>query len=276
MEDEPKKRKFPTAFTVLAIVLLGVWGLSFVIPSGQVRDRPQDRRSRARHVRRASVVRRRRQGHLRKQGNRRTVPEALARSPTGSTASRTRPAPSPLQQRRPLRRGADLPLRPGRRRVHQRSRCAPVRSSGHQPAGAALPQQPDAAHRHPHGRLRPGRHDVRDVGGDPRVLRPPRGARPGHGLRPHGRRRASSCWAQGRASSRPRSTRSPRAWPRTRRASPSATDCSCGSSCGSCSCPWPSATCCGTRGASPRTRPARSSGWRPARPTGRMSRRCRP
>ena len=33
-EVEPKPRRFPTAFTVLAIVLLVVWGLSFVIPSG--------------------------------------------------------------------------------------------------------------------------------------------------------------------------------------------------------------------------------------------------
>ncbi len=32
--DEPKQRRFPTAFTVLAIVLLAVWLLSFVIPSG--------------------------------------------------------------------------------------------------------------------------------------------------------------------------------------------------------------------------------------------------
>ena len=32
--DLPKPRKFPTAFTVLAIVLLAVWLLSFVIPSG--------------------------------------------------------------------------------------------------------------------------------------------------------------------------------------------------------------------------------------------------
>jgi uncharacterized ion transporter superfamily protein YfcC len=32
--QEPKPRRFPTAFTVLAIVLLVVWGLSFVIPSG--------------------------------------------------------------------------------------------------------------------------------------------------------------------------------------------------------------------------------------------------
>ena len=37
-EEQPpqdvKPRRFPTAFTVLAIVLLAVWGLSFVIPSG--------------------------------------------------------------------------------------------------------------------------------------------------------------------------------------------------------------------------------------------------
>lgn len=32
--EQPKPRRFPTAFTVLAIVLLAVWGLSFVIPSG--------------------------------------------------------------------------------------------------------------------------------------------------------------------------------------------------------------------------------------------------
>jgi uncharacterized ion transporter superfamily protein YfcC len=35
--EEPKERRplrFPTAFTVLAAVLLVVWGLSFVIPSG--------------------------------------------------------------------------------------------------------------------------------------------------------------------------------------------------------------------------------------------------
>ncbi len=32
--DPPKPRRFPTAFTVLAIVLLSVWLLSFLIPSG--------------------------------------------------------------------------------------------------------------------------------------------------------------------------------------------------------------------------------------------------
>ncbi len=32
--DQPKVRRFPTAFTILAAVLLVVWGLSFVIPSG--------------------------------------------------------------------------------------------------------------------------------------------------------------------------------------------------------------------------------------------------
>lgn len=32
--EERKPRRFPTAFTVLAAVLLVVWGLSFVIPSG--------------------------------------------------------------------------------------------------------------------------------------------------------------------------------------------------------------------------------------------------
>ena len=39
--DQPKPRKFPTAFTVLAIVLLAVWGLSFVIPSGSYEIDPE-------------------------------------------------------------------------------------------------------------------------------------------------------------------------------------------------------------------------------------------
>ena len=30
---ESEQRRFPTAFTVLVIVLLGVWALSFLIPS---------------------------------------------------------------------------------------------------------------------------------------------------------------------------------------------------------------------------------------------------
>jgi len=42
-DQEPiaKKRRFPTAFTVLAIVLLAVWGLSFVIPSGKYEIDPK-------------------------------------------------------------------------------------------------------------------------------------------------------------------------------------------------------------------------------------------
>src|SRR5687767_14313976 len=38
---EPKPRRFPTAFTVLAIVLLAVWGLSFIIPSGTYETDPE-------------------------------------------------------------------------------------------------------------------------------------------------------------------------------------------------------------------------------------------
>ena len=39
--EQPKPKKFPTAFTVLAIVLLAVWGLSFVIPSGKYEIDPK-------------------------------------------------------------------------------------------------------------------------------------------------------------------------------------------------------------------------------------------
>ena len=40
-EPEAKTRRFPTAFTVLAIVLLVVWGLSFIIPSGTYKTDPK-------------------------------------------------------------------------------------------------------------------------------------------------------------------------------------------------------------------------------------------
>lgn len=40
-QPKPKTRRFPTAFTVLAIVLLVVWGLSFVIPSGTYETDPK-------------------------------------------------------------------------------------------------------------------------------------------------------------------------------------------------------------------------------------------
>ena len=41
-ETEPaRQRRFPTAFTVLAIVLLSVWVLSFVIPSGRYEIDPE-------------------------------------------------------------------------------------------------------------------------------------------------------------------------------------------------------------------------------------------
>jgi hypothetical protein len=38
---EPTRMRFPTAFTVLAVVLLVVWGLSFVIPSGTYQTDPE-------------------------------------------------------------------------------------------------------------------------------------------------------------------------------------------------------------------------------------------
>jgi uncharacterized ion transporter superfamily protein YfcC len=39
--EQPKPKKFPTAFTVLAIVLVVVWGLTFVIPAGIYEINPE-------------------------------------------------------------------------------------------------------------------------------------------------------------------------------------------------------------------------------------------
>ena len=52
--SEPKKLKFPTAFTVLAAVLLLVWIASFFVPAGAYKIDPEDGRARARHLPRAA------------------------------------------------------------------------------------------------------------------------------------------------------------------------------------------------------------------------------
>ena len=60
-EGAPAKRlKFPTALTVLALVLLVVWVASFFIPSGVYDLDPEDRRAGSGHVPRAAALRRRR------------------------------------------------------------------------------------------------------------------------------------------------------------------------------------------------------------------------
>ena len=91
---------------------------------------------------------------------------------TASTASR---APHGLRRAvgggLPLRLRGDLLLRPRGRRVHHRDdedRGDPDRD---RPARAALPPQRLGADRDPDGRLRARRHDLRDVGGDARLLR---------------------------------------------------------------------------------------------------------
>ncbi len=55
--QENKPKRFPTAFTVLAIVLLVVWGLSFVIPAGKYELDPKTRRPGSRLLRGASLLR---------------------------------------------------------------------------------------------------------------------------------------------------------------------------------------------------------------------------
>ena len=54
--EPARKFKFPTAFTVLAAVLLLVWIASFFIPAGRYKTDPQTGRAGARHVPRAAVV----------------------------------------------------------------------------------------------------------------------------------------------------------------------------------------------------------------------------
>ena len=51
---EPKKLKFPTAFTVLAAVLLLVWVASFFVPAGAYKIDPEDGGPGARHLPRAA------------------------------------------------------------------------------------------------------------------------------------------------------------------------------------------------------------------------------
>ena len=92
---EQKRLKFPTALTVLAIVLLVVWMASFFIPSGATSSTPRPAgRSRARYQRAPRLRRRGRGRAVRRQVARRPVPAAVAR-----------PAERPLRRREHRRPG---------------------------------------------------------------------------------------------------------------------------------------------------------------------------
>ena len=88
----------------------------------------------------------------------------------------------------PLRLGDDLPVRARGRRVHHRDDEDGRDPDRDRAARAALPAQRLGADRDPDGRLRARRDDLRDVGGDARLLRPARAADARARLRPDGRR----------------------------------------------------------------------------------------
>ena len=191
-EPEPaaKKLKFPTAFTVLAAVLLLVWVASFFVPAGAYKLDQET----------AGPV----------PGTYHELPscsDAKGDELCVETAFDQRfkqlwiAPPNGLygiendrgfvERRRaglPVRLGDDLPVRARGRRVHHRDdedRSDPDRDRA---AGAALPPQRLGPDRDPDGRLRARRDDLRDVGGDARLLRPARPADARARLRPHGRR----------------------------------------------------------------------------------------
>ena len=217
-----KKFKFPTAFTVLALVLLLVWIASFFVPAGAYTTDPATGSPKPGTYRELPSC----------SAPAATAPALEADSPTESgqapadaeaapgaktigetgqpcvdtsftfrfkqlwnaTAERALRRRSLDGLRRavggglPLRLRGDLLLRPRRRRVHHRDdedRGDPDRD---RPARAALPPQRLGPDRDPDVRLRARRNVVRDVGGDARLLRPARAARPRAALRPDGRR----------------------------------------------------------------------------------------
>ena len=194
--DEPVKseqRKFPTAFTVLAIVLLAVWALSFVIPSGTYEVDPKTGGpvpGTYKELPRATTSRR---APLRRQVARRAAAAALDVGPQRPLRDRERPRRRrPVQLGLPLRLGDDLPLRPRGRRVRQRDdedRGDPDRD---RPTGAALQAQRLDARDRPDEHLRARRDDLRHVGGDARLLRPAGSPGAGAQLRPASSRSRSS------------------------------------------------------------------------------------
>ena len=211
-----KKFKFPTAFTVLAAVLLLVWIASFFVPAGAYKkdadgapvpgtyhklpscsapaatapaiDADSPAESGQAPVDAAAAPAR---PSLRRASRASTRPSASASSSSGmrrrtaSTASRPRHGVRrALGGGLPLRLGHDLPVRPRRRRLHHRDDEDRGDPDRHRPARAPLPAQRLGPDRDPDGGLRARRHELRHVGGDARLLRPARPARARAALRP--------------------------------------------------------------------------------------------
>ena len=231
-EEAPAKRlKFPTALTVLAIVLLVVWLASFFIPVGRYEIDPETGGPPG-HLPRAARLRRRR-------GRQPCVDKSLDaqfkllwRAPPNGLYGVENAENGYVGADEEgflygsaqifffvLAVGAFITDDDEDRRDRDR----------HRPARAALPTQPGGPGRRADVGVRPRRHDLRHVGGDARVLRAARPAGARARLRPHGRCRRSSSSAPAPACSRRPSTRSPPASPRTRPASASATASACAS-----------------------------------------------
>ena len=189
---EQKRFKFPTALTVLAIVLLVVWMASFFIPSGVYEIDPKTGDPVPGSYHELPDCSNAAEGALCSDKSVATQFELLWRSPPERPVRHRERHDRARGRRRaglPLRLGADLPLRAGRRRVHHDDDEDRRDRGRHRPAGAAVPAQPVAARRRADVGVRARRHDVRHVGGDAGLLRPHGAAGAGAGLRPHGRRR---------------------------------------------------------------------------------------
>ena len=159
-------------------------------PGRRLQARPEDGRAGARDLPRAAVVLGR-EGRraVRRDRVRPALQAAVDRAAERPVRDRERPR---VRERRraglPVRLGDDLPVRPRGRRVHHRDdedRRDPDRDRA---PGVALPPQRLGPDRDPHGRLRARRDDLRDVGGDARLLRPARPADARARLRPDRRR----------------------------------------------------------------------------------------
>ena len=220
-EPDVRKRKFrfPTAFTVLAAVLLLVWIATFFVPAGAYKTNEAGEPVPGSYKELASCTPKSPREPLLTlfpDGRRATAAaEAAAAPPTVPAAGEPcvdtsftfrfkqlwiSPANGLYgvegqRVRRPVEEGflygsaGNLPVRPRRRRVHHDDDEDGVDPDRHRPAGAPLPSQRLDPDRDPDARVRARRHLLRHVGGDARLLRPARAARAGPGLRPDGRGR---------------------------------------------------------------------------------------
>ena len=188
----PKKLRFPTAFTVLAGVLLLVWVASFFVPAGAYEIDPEDGRARcpAPTTSCPSCSQRAGRRAVRRDELRPAAQAALDRAAERPLRGRERPRLRERRRGRAFLYGSAMiflfVLAVGAF-ITVTMKTGAIQT-GHRAARAALPPQRLGADRDPDGRLRARRDELRDVGGDARLLRP---ARPAHArarLRPHGRR----------------------------------------------------------------------------------------